>query len=304
MWRFVVKLARPMVLDADFEVDSVRDSVLVIVGPNGAGKSTLLRAMAGFLGPDQGGALAGPPWRRPMAWIPQAPSLLVHRTIRQQVEWVLRGRLNQSSDLLAWANWLGLEPLLDLKPPSLSGGQQQRAALLRALASRPQILALDEALNQVDAPSREAISVRLRDWAEADHARLLILTTHQFGDFAHLADQVLVMAEGKILRYGAPQNLISDPGSWAVAALLGYTALVRHDDGDYVFGPEDVKRSGDGMHLPVVQAKESPEKWRVRLAVRSGRTDYVVEKNPEALGIRPTVVSVQGVRIAREEERE
>ncbi len=129
-----------------------------IIGPSGAGKTTLLRLLAG-LGEKtadirfknaawQGRDHYLPPYLRPIAFVPQYPSLIPFRRIRQQIEWVLSP--SSRSYLEEWAEELEILPLLDRYPRMLSGGEQQRAAILRALATGQPMLLLDEALSQVE----------------------------------------------------------------------------------------------------------------------------------------------------------
>ncbi|PSR23241.1 MAG: hypothetical protein C7B45_03870 [Sulfobacillus acidophilus] len=277
MWRFAVDMSRPVAIHVAFEVNPAHDSVVALVGPNGAGKSTLLRGLAGFFGSDQGG-LTGPPWKRPLTWVPQEPTLFTHRTVRQQVQWVLGGRLDTDPELRQWVTWLDAKEFLDKKPLAMSGGQQQRAAILRALAAKPQILALDEALSQIDAPSRERISTGLQQWADADPDRLVILTTHQFADVAHFADRVLIMAAGTLLRDGTPAEIVADPRSWEVAALVGYVALLRVGDTDLALQAHDVDSVPPGQRVRVTMVKKGAHEITVRVPTHQGRELFAVRK--------------------------
>jgi ABC-type sulfate/molybdate transport systems ATPase subunit len=203
-----------------------------VIGPNGSGKTTALRLWAG-LGSLPGhrpdglsGAFDGPGGPRlPVTWVPQDPHLFPHRTVRQQVEWVAAPRtIAGDGELAGWVDRLGLGRLLDRRPHQLSGGQQQRAALLRAVAARPRVMALDEALAQIDAVHRLEVWEGLREWAWARPGRLVIVTSHTFAEVAEQVDRVAVLWEGRLLSLDAPAALRRAPGSWAVASLVGYQA--------------------------------------------------------------------------------
>jgi iron(III) transport system ATP-binding protein len=297
MWRFAVDMTNPVSIKVAFEVNPVQDSVVALVGPNGAGKSTLLRALAGFWGPHQGG-LAGPPWKRPLTWVPQEPTLFAHRTVRDQVEWILRGRLDRDPELQQWVTWLDADEFLHKKPMAMSGGQQQRASILRALAAKPKILALDEALSQIDAPSRERISTGLRQWADADPDRLIILTTHQFTDVAHLADRILIMASGQLLRDGAPGHIVAEPRSWQVAALVGYVALLRVGETQLALRSHDVDSVPPGRRVEAAIVKETAHEVIVRVPALSGRELFTIRKSVGHPLCSPTLdVYVRGVAV-------
>ena len=297
MWRFAVNLDYPLKLAFSFTVDPAHDSVVALVGPNGAGKSTLLRALAGFFGPEQGG-LDGPPWKRPLAWVPQQPSLLPHRTVRAQIEWVLGGPAGP--ELMEWAGRLGVAALWDLMPHQLSGGEQQRASLLRALAARPRILALDEALSQIDAPSRESILAALQSWAAADDGRAILVTTHQFADVAHLADRVLIMDQGRLLRDGAPSEVMLNPKTWEAAALVGYVSRVKVHQGAMALLPTDVAWEAPGVPVPAAAVGRSEAAWTVEIEVLEGRRRFLMPVPPD--GVLGSQVYLRGSSV--EEERE
>ncbi len=297
MWHFSVNLKNPIRLAVDVAIDAAHQPMLALVGPNGAGKSTFLRALAGFLGEGQGG-LKGAPWQRPLAWVPQDPALLPHRTVRQQVEWVMNRELKHAPELSSWIELLDAGKWLDMRPKKLSGGQQQRAALLRALASRPTILALDEALSQIDAPSREAIAGHLRQWAEQADERLLIMTTHQFEDVAHWADRVLVLKDGSVLRDDEPAAIVRSPNSWDVAALVGYVARLMLNGRRVAVKSEGVSLlpPGDVLHVPVVRHR--PAGLVVRLPVEVGRRDFALSGEQPSVGDNAVNVFVRGVPVS------
>lgn len=273
MWQFHVDLKRPLRLSVDLAIAPERESVLAVIGPNGAGKSTFLRALAGFGGEDQGG-LPGPAWVRPLTWVPQGPSLVPHRTIREQVEWVLNTRIERAGDLVPWLDFLAAGSWLERRPRDLSGGERQRATLLRALAAKPAILALDESLGEIDAPARDGILDRLRAWADAEPERLLILTSHDFGDVARIADRVVMLKDGTVLRDGDPEAIRRAPATWEVAALVGYVARIRVGARVLALLPDGAALEPPGVPLTVMTSHRRPDRPAVRLPVSDGREEF------------------------------
>ena len=301
MWRFAIDIVKPIAIRENLVLDSEREPVIALVGPNGAGKSTLLRALAGFLGPHQGD-LGGMPWERPVTWVSQQPTLFPHRTVRQQVDWALHGRLLSNPALMRWVDILDAAKFLDRRPSALSGGQQQRAMILRALAAQPLVLALDESLSQIDPASRESITSYLREWAKEVPNRLLILATHQFSDVAHLADRVWVMAGGKLLRDGTPVEVVQDPGSWEVAALVGYVARLRWNGVDYALKADSVGWEAPGITVFGIIEQTRAEGSLVRLNTETGRTHFVVPEPRDGSCAGDSVnVYVRGIALGAKE---
>ena len=210
---------------------------LAVLGPSGAGKSTLLRALAGLLGTGSDevhlegtelGAL--PPERRHVGYVPQDPSLLPNRSLWHQL--VLSPRA--AAPVAAfWLDRLGLDGLEHRLPAELSGGQRQRVALARALCADSQVLLLDEPLSALDTPVRRELRNELRHLlAEAPVSSVLV--THDPEEAALLADEILVVCDGRLLQAGPRAELFARPCSLEVARLLGVrnVALGRlGDDG-------------------------------------------------------------------------
>jgi len=229
-----------------FEVEArltvPRGRVLAVVGPNGAGKSTLLDVVAGRLAPVAGrvridgrvvtAADAGVhvrPERRRVAMLGQEPLAFPHLSARENVAFAPRaagmaaGRARARAD--RWLDDVGLAGLGDRRPAALSGGQRQRVALARALAAEPDVLLLDEPFAQLDvrtaAELREVVSEQVR------HTRTTtVLVTHDVLDALTLADEVLVLVEGRVVERGRPLDVLADPSHPFTAALAGVNLVV------------------------------------------------------------------------------
>ncbi len=171
-----------------------------IIGPSGCGKSTLLNALAGFLRPSSGEvtvdgeAISGPSADRGMIF--QQYSLFPWRTVRENVEFGLkmkgirRGeRERQARTLLGLA---GLTPFENQYPDRLSGGMKQRVGIVRALATSPRILLLDEPFGALDAQTRLIMQQILTNmWQRLKISVLFV--THDIDEAIFLSDRVYVM---------------------------------------------------------------------------------------------------------------
>jgi ABC-type sulfate/molybdate transport systems ATPase subunit len=208
---------------------------LALVGPNGAGKSTMVAAIAGLLPLESGlirvgdlivsaGEAAVPPELRRVGVVFQDFLLFPHLTVRDNIAFAARvrgaGRAIARAEAQPWLERFELDHLASRHPAQLSGGQAQRVALARALASDPEVLVLDEPLASLD--------VEIRDEVRADLARHLrdfgrptVLVTHDAEDVAAIADDVVVIQEGRVTQQGTLTALAAHPATPYVARLFG-----------------------------------------------------------------------------------
>jgi molybdate transport system ATP-binding protein/molybdate transport system permease protein len=202
---------------------------IAILGPSGAGKSIALRAIAGFLGRQAGTVefngeeVAGVRVEdRRVGYLPQGLVMFPGRTAWQQVLFAA----GADPALAAW--WLrtlrlgGLEGRL---PGELSGGQRQRVGLARALSFRPRLVLLDEPFSALDAPVREELRRELRR-LQREAGLSTVLVTHDPEEAALLADEIIVVDEGRLLQAGPRAEVFARPASPQVARLLGIPNLI------------------------------------------------------------------------------
>ncbi|MFD4371705.1 ABC transporter ATP-binding protein [Streptomyces sp. NPDC058486] len=230
-----VRFGARAVLDAvDLEV--AEHEIVCVLGPSGSGKSTLLRAVAGLQALDEGRVLlagadqAGVPvHRRGVGLMFQDHQLFPQKDVAGNVAFGPRMHGMPKDERVA-----RVEELLDLvglpgagrRPVAvLSGGEQQRVALARALAPRPRLLMLDEPLGQLDRGLRERLVVELRQLFGRLGTTVLAVT-HDQGEAFALADRVVVMRDGRIVRSGTPVEVWQRPGSEFVARFLGFENVV------------------------------------------------------------------------------
>jgi iron(III) transport system ATP-binding protein len=211
-------------------------SLTAILGASGAGKTTLLRLIAGFERGDRGtislGGLvvdkAGSTWvpseRRRIGYVPQEGSLFPHLTVAKNIGFGLPragrsgGRVDELLELI------GMEGLDGRYPHQLSGGQQQRVALARALATRPQLVLLDEPFSSLDPSLRAEVRSDVRRLLRTAGATAL-LVTHDQDEALSLADRVAVIRSGRVCQIDTPQGLYDGPADTEVAGFVGEANL-------------------------------------------------------------------------------
>jgi molybdate transport system ATP-binding protein len=240
-----IRAKAPIPLDLAFRV--APGELLALVGHSGSGKTTILRSIAGLWRPETGRIAAGdeiwldtsrglalPPHRRPVGIVFQTYALFPHMTAAENVMAAMAVPDRAEAErLLAVANLPGLS---DRKPAQLSGGQQQRVALARALARRPRALLLDEPFSAVDRATREKLHgeiLALRSQLDMP----VILVTHDMNEAQLLADRMVVIEHGRLVRDGTTAAVMADPdalralGIREVAALLPAVVAGVEDDG-------------------------------------------------------------------------
>lgn len=206
-------------------------SLTALLGPSGSGKTTLLRIIAGLESADSGQVLFDDrdvtqlaARERGVGFVFQHYALFRHMTVAENIAFGLRVRKRPAADVNQRVQELlrlvRLEGLGQRLPTELSGGQRQRVALARALAVRPQMLLLDEPFGALDARVRQ----ELRGWLRRLHQEMHVTTvfvTHDQEEAFEMADQVVVMNQGRIEQTGSPQQVFDHPATSFVMDFLG-----------------------------------------------------------------------------------
>lgn len=214
-------------------------SITVLFGPSGCGKTTVLRSLAGLERPESGRityndetwfdaarSICLPPQQRDIGFGFQDYALFPHLTVRQNIGYGLRTKGSERDQAItSIVARLQLEGLQDRFPHQISGGQQQRVALARVLARRPRLLLLDEPLSALDATLRDELRVRLRQLL-GEFGRPVVLVTHDRMEAIALADQLVVIDEGRILQRGTVEEIFSRPHNSRVARIVGIESIL------------------------------------------------------------------------------
>lgn len=220
---------KPLLNDISFKVST--GETICLLGASGSGKSTLLRIIAGLEDADAGGIsfngvdLASTPAHlRDFGFVFQDYALFPHLNVNENVAFGLKMRRLPSGEInQRVANSLDLVNLQEFglrRVTDLSGGEQQRVALARALATHPRLLMFDEPLGALDRTLREDMLNELRSILH--HTEIpAIYVTHDQEEAFTIADRVLILHEGIIIREGTPEDVWAKPGSAFVAGFLG-----------------------------------------------------------------------------------
>jgi sodium transport system ATP-binding protein len=198
-----------------FEAASGR--ITGLLGPNGAGKSTCLRILSSVLRPDSGSARIGGvdvvadplAARRIFGVLPHGAGLYPHLTARENIAYYgqLHGMKSGALDarLADLIERLNLGAIVDRKCQGFSQGERTKVALARALVHEPEYLLLDEPTTGLDVMAAR----ELRAWLKELKARgnCILLSSHVMQDIAALADDLLIIAGGKLAASGTPESL-------------------------------------------------------------------------------------------------
>ena len=197
---------------------------LALVGPSGCGKSTLLRLVVGLLAPDQGaievdGTRVTPETRDRlrlgMGYVIQEGALFPHLTAAGNVALLARDQRWSESAIAQRIDELARlahfpQDLLARYPEQLSGGQKQRVALMRALVLDPSVLLFDEPLGALDPMIRAKLQDELAQLFKTLEKTVLFVT-HDLAEAAFLADEVVLMREGRVVQRGTAMDLVERP---------------------------------------------------------------------------------------------
>ena len=279
--------------------------ITAIFGRSGAGKTTLANAVAGLVSPEAGRiSLAGvvlfdsrlgihvPPQERRIGYVFQDGRLFPHLSVLGNLKFGARfaGEPVTVAQEKRIIDMLGLGPLLSRRPATLSGGEQQRVAIGRALLSAPQLLIMDEPLAALDGPRKAEILPyleRLRDEAGLP----ILYVSHAIDEIARLADTLVVLQDGLVMRAGPALELFCDPdavpliGVRDAGAVLVATIMAYDSDGLCALSV-----SGGTVHLPGVTG-EIGRQLRLRVLAQDIILATERPQNISALNILPAVVT-------------
>ncbi|WP_411962640.1 ABC transporter ATP-binding protein [Mesorhizobium sp. CO1-1-11] len=223
--------------DVSFQLNA--GQFLTILGPSGCGKSTLLRLIAGFMELSTGHILiddkpveAVPPHRRSIGMVFQRLALFPHMTVAENVAFPLKMRRFDPKTIPArvdrYLSLVQLKGYQNRRISELSGGQQQRVAIARALVFEPALLLLDEPLAALDKKLREEMQIEFRR-IQRELGVTTINVTHDQREALVMSDRVMVMNDGRVQQFAAPEVAYQSPSNRFVADFIGMTNFFEGD---------------------------------------------------------------------------
>lgn len=219
----------------DFYVN--QGDICAVVGESGSGKTTLIRLIAGLENPDQGSIFINAkevssikkvvaPEKRNVGMVFQEYALFPHLNVMENILYGLAKRKDKMQRAEEVLELVGLSDFKARFPHELSGGQQQRVALARALAPEPSLLILDEPFSNLDAMMRSQLRNEVFNIIKKTGVTA-IFVTHDTQDALAVADEILILQNGKLVQKDEASKLYHQPQSIYVASLFGNTVQLN-----------------------------------------------------------------------------
>lgn len=256
--------------DIQFGVE--QGKMVALLGPSGSGKTTILRMIAGLEQQDSGDVVIEgnvvndvPAGERGIGFVFQNYALFRYMTVYENIAFGLRVQKQDKKKIhdrvMELMELVGLTGMEKRYPNQLSGGQRQRVAFARALAPNPQLLLLDEPFAAIDAKVRK----ELRKWLKEMIKKVgitSIFVTHDQEEAVEVADEIIIMNEGKLEQMGTPMEIYKKPKTSFVAQFIGTSAVL--DDFSGFKGFEHLPKNNQAIVRPefVEAFKSDNEKFK------------------------------------------
>ncbi|MNW29223.1 Sulfate/thiosulfate import ATP-binding protein CysA [compost metagenome] len=223
------------VKDVSFEIR--KGHLIGLLGPSGGGKTSILRMLAGLEAPDTGEIVFHgqrvnelPPQERGIGFVFQNYALFKHMSVYDNIAFGLKVKKLSKAQIKERVTELveltGLAGFEHRYPHQLSGGQRQRVAFARALAPEPQLLLLDEPFAAIDAKIRQELRTWLRELIERVGITS-IFVTHDQDEAIEVADEIMIINQGRLEQKGTPWDIYKNPGTPFVASFIGESTIVE-----------------------------------------------------------------------------
>ena len=222
----------------DINLNIEDGEIVSILGPSGCGKTTLLNLILGFTDADEGeiifqgqNVLDIPMEARGFNIVFQDYALFPNLNVYKNITYGLKNKPNISTkqEVEDMIDLLGLREHLDKKIEQLSGGQKQRVALARTMVMKPKILLLDEPLSALDGVIKESIKDKIKQIAR-EFKLTTIIVTHDPEEALTLSDKVLIVNNGTISQFGAPDEIIQTPDNEFVKEFILNQLVIKKNN--------------------------------------------------------------------------
>jgi len=256
----VSKIFGKVVATNDVSLEIADGEFMVLLGPSGCGKTTLLRCLAGLEKVDAGHVFIGdrevtalPPGRRRIAMVFQSYAVFPHMSLYDNIAFGLKMQKESKAAIRerveSVAALVHIEDLLDRYPAQISGGQRQRVALARAIATKADVLLMDEPLSNLDALLRMEMRAELKALLR-QLGTTTIYVTHDQVEALSMGDRIAVMKAGVIAQVDTPLAVYDHPADTYVGGFVGtppmnFIDAEVHQNG----GPPVVRLNGGSFPL-------------------------------------------------------
>lgn len=278
--------------------------LVALLGPSGSGKTTILRMLAGLEQQDSGDVIIEgkvvndvPASERGIGFVFQNYALFRYMTVYDNIAFGLKvqkaDKQRIHARVMEMISLIGLEGLEKRYPNQLSGGQRQRVAFARAIAPNPQLLLLDEPFAAIDAKVRKDLRKWLKDMIQKVGITS-IFVTHDQEEAVEVADDIIIINEGKLEQMGSPITIYKNPKTPFVAQFIGTSTILENLSGFKGYG--DIPEGKKVIVRPeFVEAFKSDNKKFANLmdAVEEGVIENVVFRG----SYLELTLSVNGVRL-------
>ena len=224
----------------NISLDIKKGEFICFIGPSGCGKTTTMKMINRLIEPSEGKILINGEnimdkdpveLRRQIGYVIQQIGLFPHMTILENItlvpkllKWNEQKKKERALELLKLVD-MGPE-YLERYPYELSGGQQQRIGVLRALASNPPLILMDEPFGALDPITRDALQEEFKN-LQRTLDKTIVFVTHDMDEAIKLADRIVILKAGEIVQVGTPDEILRNPANEFVEEFIGKDRLLQ-----------------------------------------------------------------------------
>ncbi|MGW8427706.1 betaine/proline/choline family ABC transporter ATP-binding protein [Peribacillus simplex] len=224
----------------NISLDIKKGEFICFIGPSGCGKTTTMKMINRLIEPSEGKILINGEniidkdpveLRRQIGYVIQQIGLFPHMTILENItlvpkllKWNEQKKKERALELLQLVD-MGPE-YLERYPYELSGGQQQRIGVLRALASNPPLILMDEPFGALDPITRDSLQEEFKN-LQRTLDKTIVFVTHDMDEAIKLADRIVILKAGEIVQVGTPDEILRNPANEFVEEFIGKDRLLQ-----------------------------------------------------------------------------